>query len=136
MNNEKGVTLVELLLALAIISMILLLIGNVQLFGQKQFTSQNKNIDQQANVRLAAKMITKEIRKANEVEIDGNTLKIGDDVFELKGTDIEKNGEAIIHHIDDLKFTPLNDGITLEITSIEDSNGKKESISTTIYTRK
>ncbi|MBS4204523.1 prepilin-type N-terminal cleavage/methylation domain-containing protein [Lederbergia citrea] len=139
LKNNRGVTLLEVLLVLAILSMVLVLISNVQILGQKQFVSQSQKIDHQANVRLAAKMITKEIRKAEakNVTVKDNVLTIGPDNYKHSGTAIEKNGIPVIDHISEFKVNQqLLDQVSLIITSIQDRHGKKESISTTIYLRR
>lgn len=135
-SNERGVTLLEVILVLAIISMVLVLIINVQIFGQKQFVSQQQQINHQDNVRLAAKLITKEIRKENAVLVQDSSLVIGTDVYSLKGTNIERNGIPIINDISEFNLDPLPDGVHVDIKSVAPPHGKKASISTVIYIRK
>ena len=65
-KNEKGLTLVEILAVIIIGSIIMLLISNVHLFGQKQYKSQSEKSRHLYDVTYAAKVITKEIRKADE----------------------------------------------------------------------
>lgn len=44
-DNQRGITLVELLAVLAILSVIILLIGSAHLFGQKQLIYQTDELD-------------------------------------------------------------------------------------------
>ncbi|MBO1004018.1 hypothetical protein IPU62_15105 [Pseudogracilibacillus auburnensis] len=126
----------EVILVLAIISMVLVLISNVQIFGQKQYVNQSQQMNHQDHVRLAVKLITKEIRKENAVSVEGNSLLIGTDLYSLKDTMIEKNGRSVISDISEFNISPLPDGVNVEIKSIADQHGKKASISTVIYIRK
>lgn len=136
LKNNQGITLLEILLAITILSMVLILISQVQIMGQKQFINESNKVNHLENVRLAAKIITKEIRKENAFVIDGERLIIGTDEYKLEGTDIVKNGTPFIHYIDDFQFSALAEGIDIEIISVADIHGKKESISTTIYLRR
>ncbi|WP_090759015.1 prepilin-type N-terminal cleavage/methylation domain-containing protein [Bacillus sp. OK048] len=87
-NNEKGFTLVELLSALAILSMILLIAGSIHMFGQKQMYLQSEVIQDQSNERLALNIITKEIRKAKTAVV----IDVIDDVTKTKTKGLEING--------------------------------------------
>lgn len=69
-KNEKGVTLVEVISAFALLSIVLLLAGSVHFFSQKQMTAQSAEIQSQSNVRLAANILTKDIRRAVDVVED------------------------------------------------------------------
>lgn len=69
-KSEKGVTLIEVVSALALLSTVLFLAGSVHFFSQKQMTVQSAEVRTQSNVRLAAKLLTKDIRRAVNVEED------------------------------------------------------------------
>lgn len=138
LKNEKGLTLVEVLAVIIIGSIIMLLIFNVHLFSQKQYKSQSEKSRHLYDVTYAAKVITKEIRKAEKVTVKDNmltlTLNLNEAVFELKSNSIVKDGNPFILEIS--KFEVDSDGqkITLAIESIV-KNGKNESVKTEIYTR-
>ncbi|MDQ1001324.1 prepilin-type N-terminal cleavage/methylation domain-containing protein [Neobacillus niacini] len=104
--SEKGVTLVEVLAGLALLSMVLLLVNSVHLFSQKQTVSQTKEVQQQSDVRLASNLLTKEIRRAESV------LVVSPVEFEIKkatsttpdkylydGKDLLKNSLPLIKDI-------------------------------------
>jgi len=116
-KNEKGVTLIELLAVLALLSVILLLVNSVHLFGQKQMNLQTKEVQNQSDVRLAINLITKEIRKANLVEVPTTNDQLtinGKDVYKLEGTTLKKNSEDIASNIN--KFILKKNGNQIKLT--------------------
>ncbi|MDR4889121.1 prepilin-type N-terminal cleavage/methylation domain-containing protein [Fredinandcohnia sp. QZ13] len=125
---EKGVTLVELLAAISLLSIILLLASSVHLFGQKQMNTQKNEVQIQSQERLASSLITKEIRKAATVEINNpNELTInGTDVYKHEGTIITKNNEEIITNINGFKVSMNGNQVILKIGELPE---------TTIYIR-
>jgi prepilin-type N-terminal cleavage/methylation domain-containing protein len=93
LKSEKGVTLIEVLCALALVSLVLLLASSINLFGQKQVVNQSTEIQSQTNERLALKVITKEIRKAAKVDFVSalnNELFIIDTEKKLDGSTLVK----------------------------------------------
>ncbi|WP_226646570.1 PilW family protein [Mesobacillus subterraneus] len=100
-TSEKGVTLVELLAALTILSIVMLLVSSVHLFAQNQMYSQSNDIQIQSDERLAMNLITKEIRRAQTVEVKNpNELTInGVDIYMLEGNVLKKNNVDYIYNI-------------------------------------
>lgn len=136
MKTEKGVTLVEVLAAAALLSIILLLATSVYLFGQKQFTSQTTEIQNQENVSLALDIITKEIRKASTVSVSNNILTINNtDVYQLVNNTINKNNQPLITNIQQFNIQMTNNQITLTIEGLSANNAPQTTLSTTIFIR-
>lgn len=138
LKSEKGVTLIEIFAALALLSLILILAGSVDLFGQKQFNSQTAEIESQANVTLALNILTKEIRSANSVSASNNVLTVNTsdnttNTYALQGESLTKNNQSIITGLKEFLVGPASDHITIAITS---SGEPPISLSTTIYYRK
>ncbi len=145
LKNERGVTLIEVIVAFALLTMILLLISNVHLSGQRQFTDQTNQIDGQANVRLAFKWMTSDVRKqgnvhdVNEVQ---SSLKIGTITYTFSKADktIRRDDAVIAENIE--SFTPEYDEaqekLTLTIKSAETPYQKdlSKEFKTVIYIRK
>lgn len=114
-STEKGITLVEVLVALSLLSMIILLASSVHFFGLKQMNIQSKQIQEQSNDRLAIKLITKEIRKADKVEVNStNVLTIDGINYELNGTILQKGNEPFVGKIS--KFQVNQDGSKIILT--------------------
>ena len=100
-KSEKGITLVELLVALALLSVILLLASTIHLFAQKQMNNQAAAFQSESNVSLAINIITKEIRSATSVSAANNVLTIittnnTTNVYQLNGSTLTKNNQPII----------------------------------------
>lgn len=68
-NNERGITLVEMLAVIIISAILIILVSNIHLFTQKQYKTQSETTGQLFNVTYAGKVITKEIRK-----VDGRAI--------------------------------------------------------------
>lgn len=142
LNNERGLTLVEILAVIIIGSIIMLLISNVHLFGQKQYKSQSEKSRHLFDVTYAAKVITKEIRKAEKVMLKDNILTVtlndtNETVFELRNDAILKNTSPFVLGISEFMIIPADDNkrkLKIKINSLE-QNGKNESIETEIYLR-
>ncbi|ULT55841.1 prepilin-type N-terminal cleavage/methylation domain-containing protein [Neobacillus drentensis] len=145
-NNEKGVTLIELLAALSLLSIILLLAGSVHMLGIKQSSSQTAEINNQSNVRLAMNIITREIRKASTVsfvniddsDITNDQLKInGVDVYKLANKNIMKNADPLINNIQTFTLKKIKDDMyTITIANIPSNNLPQTTLTSTIYIRK
>ncbi|MEK5441652.1 MULTISPECIES: prepilin-type N-terminal cleavage/methylation domain-containing protein [unclassified Fredinandcohnia] len=127
-KSERGVSLIELLAAIALLSVVLLLASSVHLFGQKQMNSQSDEVQIQSQERLAANIITKEIRKAKTVEVKNpNQLTLNDtDTYKLEGTTIKKNNEEFMTKINGFSVSKNENKVSLKIGNLPE---------TTIYIR-
>lgn len=67
--DQKGVTLIELLAALVLLSLILSLAVSAYNFGMNSFHRTTQRSELQDNVRLISHTITSELRYANEVKL-------------------------------------------------------------------
>lgn len=139
-KNEHGFTLIEVLSTLALLSLIILLASSVNLFGQKQVINQTKEIQNQANVRLALNIITKEIRSVSpqNITVSNNILTIETkknttNVYKLENSTLKKNGQAMISDIQKFDLSTTSDSITISITA---QTTPPENLTTTIYYRK
>ncbi|NLC25961.1 MAG: prepilin-type N-terminal cleavage/methylation domain-containing protein, partial [Fastidiosipila sp.] len=74
LNNEAGVTLVELLAAIAILGIVIALAGSVHIFGQRQFRSQTKSANQTNDLSHALTVMSTDLRRynANQVRVTEN----------------------------------------------------------------
>lgn len=127
-NNEKGITLVELICALALLSMVLLLASSIHMFSIKQSTVQKTEIQRQSDDRLAMNMLTKEIRKADssKVKVEHNIITIDGTSYYLEGNSLKKGDQVFVSNIESFSAALDGDKIKLKIGNI----------STTIYLRK
>lgn len=108
-KSEQGITLIEVLAALAILSTILIVITSVQLYGQRQFVQQQEEITVQSDVRAALKMMTVQIRSTDQdsVKVESSQLIAGDSIFSYDASSKELllNGTVLAENIDAFSVT-------------------------------
>jgi len=93
-NYNKGVTLIELLIALAIIGILLTTAFMFFMFGNKTFSMGTNQYNTQADLRIANDYIVKAIRFATAVELGGTPGTIAQtDKYDY----IYLNGDTLIH---------------------------------------
>lgn len=146
LNNEKGLTLVEVLAVTVIGAIVMVLIFSVQLFGQKQYKHQTEKTGQLYDVTYAAKIVTKEIRESEKVKVNTNmhkeflsltlTKESGSTTtLELKNNSLLNNGSPLVKGISKFEIAYKNNMLVINLESI-DKNGEKEKIETELYVRK
>ncbi|WP_158231746.1 prepilin-type N-terminal cleavage/methylation domain-containing protein [Sporosarcina sp. P19] len=143
-KDQKGITLVELLAVLVLLSLIGLMIFGVYLSGKKEYDIQKEKTEHQENILYVMKYLTKEIRKENNFRVfDEDVLEIkkeiGTDIYRRKGTTLFKNDEVLADNIKDFKVES-SDGKALKIEVFSDDklnrNKDAKKIETTIVIRK
>ena len=106
-NNHKGVTLIELLVAMAAGTILMAAIYGAYQGQQKAFVNQQLMVDMQQNVRAAMLLMTREIRMtgydpAAADGIDNDGLNGIDDPAESSGATVLKAGKDWIQFSADL----------------------------------
>lgn len=119
---NRGYTLVEVLIAVALLGVIVSVGYAVYIMGVREYIAFTRRMDVQQNVRLAASFIQRRLLTAatSDVEeryVEGlRSLKIGDDCFNLKGDTLRFNMEFTNPYA---PFNPLAEGISKFDFSIE-----------------
>ena len=141
-NNEKGITLVELLAAVVLASIVMLLVFSVLMSGTKQYKNQLEKNNQLTDISYALKMITKDIRKTENPQIISKSeIELNGINYSKVGNTITRNGDVIardieIFFVDDGyetgKYDEKNIKWFIEIKSLDQKETKK----TEIYIRK
>jgi competence protein ComGF len=136
-RNEKGISLIELLSALALLSMVIMLISSTYLFGQKQFSSQSEQIQHEANVRYVMNVLTKEIRTspAAAISVANNKITTPNGEFRLQGNAIYRDNLLLEAGIADFTVKKTENKITIKIKSEPNEFNKTASLSTNLYIR-
>lgn len=135
-KNSRGITLIELLCALTLLSLILIVANSVTLFGLNQVNDQTNDFNNQTNVRIAIGTITKEVRSAQNISVSNNVLTINNkDVYKLDHNTLTKNGQPFVPNIQKFEVTINRNQISLSIADIPAKGGKQISLSDTIYSR-
>ena len=143
LKDESGVTLVELLAVLSILSVFILLAGSIHIFGQKQFASQTESASQANDFSYALTIITTEVRAQapdkvadkDEDTNEKNIIKInGDKVFWQNGEQLMNGGTPIADGVGNFTVNKSDDHIVITISKINHTAADKN-YHTKIYFR-
>lgn len=144
LRNESGMTLVELLASIALLSVVLSLIGAVHLFGQKQYLAQSYSAGQSNDFAYTLSVISKEVRKESfssiAVSEEGAVLSIGGvETFSQQGTELVKNeSQVLTDGVADFTVT-LHDAdksVAIVLKSMAKYNNQSKEYQTKIYLRR
>ncbi|MBM7541795.1 PilW family protein [Amphibacillus cookii] len=137
-KNEQGITLVELLGVLAIMSIMIVLIGSAHLFGQRQFYQQTDQIDKQGEVRLVVSQLTTDLRKVTTESVSQSEgiWQIGTHSYRHHGDTVYRNDQPLSDAIEIFDLTLSENGADITIKSTANKQGRVTEISTTLYYRK
>lgn len=147
LKDESGITLVELLAALSILSVVIILAGSIHMFGQRQFISQTESASQANDLSHALTAMSSDLRKqkAANVKVKGtNQIFIkadGDSEFRdehlryhYNKPTLTQNGGPLAKSLD--SFTAIKDGDSITITlATNNQNAANKNYHTTIYFR-
>ena len=137
LKAEEGITLVELLASIAILSIVILLVGSVHIFGQTQFISQTETASQSNDLRYSLSLVSRDIRQAGVVEeIAERTYLVGEYTYSFQKPNLYRNGERLSSKIYDFKILPSDDYAEIIIRSTTNRQAQDESYHTTIYFRR
>ncbi|ARK20453.1 PilW family protein [Sporosarcina ureae] len=122
LKSQEGVTLVELLAVLVILSFVGLMVFGVYFSGTKEYDIQREQTVHQQNIQFVIKYLTKEIRVENNfIVYENDVLKIntstgkGTDTYRLEDNALLKNDEVFADNIKDFKVKSFDEGNSLKI---------------------
>lgn len=113
LKDETGITLVELLAVLVLMSLVIALGGAIHIFGQKQFRAQTESASQNNDYSYAMTLMSSDLRKVPLSEVasgitlndDPQVIKIeGGPIYSYTGNQLTRNNEVII---DNLRAKPI-----------------------------
>ena len=144
LRNESGMTLVELLASIALLSVVLSLVGAVHLFGQKQYLTQSYSARQSNDFAYTLSVISREVRKTPFADItvseSGDALLIdGAVAFSQKGAQLVKNTDQVLaEDVEDFVVTPdaATKSVKIVLKSLSEMNSQPKEYQTTIYFRR
>lgn len=120
-NYRKGITLIELIVVLGLVSLVLLVAYNLFPLGLNTFGMQAENIDNQSRARQAIRQISGEIRKASSVDlIDEYSIDIDGVLYKFKEDKniLIRDGNDFVSGIKLFKTSRDGNEINLEITTL------------------
>lgn len=146
LRNESGMTLVELLASIALLSVVLSLVGAVHLFGQKQYLTQSYSARQSNDFAYTLSVISREVRKTpfaditvSESESGDAILTVGAEAFSQKGAQLVKNNDQVLaEDVEDFFVIPdaATKSVKIVLKSLSEMNSQPKEYQTTIYFRR
>lgn len=140
-KSDKGITLVELLASLAILSVVILLAGSVHLFGQRQFISQTESASQANDMSYALSVMSRDLRKEEGgtvvVTEDGKKITTGSGLtFSFSDNTISKNGSVLVDSVSSMKAKKNSEESIEIILKSTLPQSQTKTYQTTIYFRR
>lgn len=120
LRNESGMTLVELLASIALLSVVLSLVGAVHLFGQRQYLAQSYSAGQSNDFAYTLSVISREVRKTSFADVTVSESESGDAILTVDAEAFSQQGEQLVKNNDQV----LADGVadfTVELNATEKS---------------
>ena len=106
-KNERGLSLIEVLASFILISIILVLVFSIVVSSQKQNIDQTKEATQINDASYVLKILTKDIRNTNQVNVIGTTkyeLILHDGmhpiVYEFKNNELYRSDQVLANNIE------------------------------------
>lgn len=134
MKNNKGFTLLELILVLGLVGLVLSLIFSPMILSYNSFNAQNEKTNIISDTRATMDYLTREIRKSDKIEVIDNRIILDNVVYKLKDKDLLKDDKVVSRGIDRLNITKTDKRLEIEIT-ITDNSDKEHTLSSIIYIR-
>jgi prepilin-type N-terminal cleavage/methylation domain-containing protein len=134
--DKKGLTLVELIIAMSLLAVIITMGFSVYITGVKAFNQNASTVDNQSNVRYAMSYITRQLRKAADVQVNGTCLIIdGVDEYHLTRNTLMKNDNQLVTGISLFTITKNDDILQITITSIKNNAAHQFSLTSSLTLR-
>lgn len=136
LKNEEGITLVELLASLAILSIVIILVGSVHIFGQTQFVSQTESASQSNDLRHSLTLVSRDVRQAEEISFESGVLNLNGLSYSHSGSTLRRNGEVLSDRVSSFNVEINEDKAEITLTSTPNRQGRSQTYDTTIYFRR
>lgn len=147
-NDETGITLVELLAALSILTILVLTMGSFHIFGLKHFNNQTNGASQANDLSYALTVLSNDIRKesynnlaASEPELEEGEAEYIIDftdgpIFKIENSILTKNDSKIVEQVKEMKVyrNDSEKSIRVMLTGTDQQMNSKV-YETTIYPR-
>ena len=120
MKDDIGLTLIELVIVLSLLGIVLSVIFTPMLFSFQNFETQNEKANITSNLRATMDHLTRQIRKADTVEVvDNSTINVDSMIYTIDGRNLTKDGNVVIEGIDKLFINENGEGITIQVVIID-----------------
>lgn len=142
MKNKKGFTLVELIVVMAITTILFGTIVSIFLLSVEMYKTDETKSSNQTSLNLATTRLDASIRKATDVYYDGSGCHMvnaaGEDLFYLNTSTniLYLNASSLTGRIASFSCSNVSNVVTISVSTINDSKGLPLTFSTTIVLRK
>lgn len=147
LKDEAGITLVELLAAISILSIVILLAGSIHMFGQRHFINQTDSASRSNDLTYALSVLSSDLRKEApdliRIESSPTKIRIVDAAnqdntlvtYEVSNNQLLKNKKSISDSVSSMTVSH-QEPYSLVITLYSDGeNSPDKEYSTTITLR-
>lgn len=145
-HKDDGITLVELLASIAILSIVIMLAGSVHIFGQRQFIAQTDSASQSNDLSYGMAMLSRDIRNstAEEVSYEEGVLDLGEITYSHSGTALFRNNQRFLDDIADFEVAIVsksdedekNDRVDITLRSVRKQSARAKEYTSSIYFRR
>ena len=87
MDNDKGFTLIEIIISLAIVGIITLAIFSFFTFNVNAFNKSSEEMEEQSSLRLVSLKLTNELRNIGYIDLGNHSFSATSDISTLSTTD-------------------------------------------------
>lgn len=137
-KDETGITLIELLAAITILSVVILLAGSIHIFGQKQFIQQSDLAKQTNELTFVLSEMSKELRQldSNEVEITEKSISLnGKNLYTATNNELKKGDYTLVEQVNATFSSKENkSGVQIELKKVNEPASAK-TYETTVFFR-
>jgi len=134
-KSNRGFTLIELAIVLGLAGIVLSMIFSPIIFSFQNFGIQNEKANITSNLRATMDHLTRQIRKASEVEVvNDNAIKIDSKVYKIQDRNLVKDDSILIEGVDELIIRKDKNRMEIKVV-IRDRKNKEHSLSSTINMR-
>ncbi len=136
LGKSSGFTLLELIIALAILSIIAVAVSSVFIYGPSSYSTQVGNVSAQHQARSVMRHISKDIRAVDksEIEITNTGLEIADKVYKFADGKIYRNETVIAQGMDEFTYTFTDNHLFVQ-TKITNRSQKQYVLQSDFYIR-
>ena len=118
-NTNRGFTLIEVLLALALVAAAAMLMYSFFGQGFSLYTRESESADEQASLRMVMSDITNIVRVTDKtkISVSSNVLTVDNRTYKLSGGKILRNGTAIASNISAFTVTMSTELLSIKVVS-------------------
>ncbi len=143
-KKDDGITLVELLASIAILSVVIILVGSVHIFGQRQFINQTESASQANDLSYSLSVMSRELRKqdSGSVTVEGKNILVNNViVFSQSNSELRMKSEVLSKKVRDVKLDLVYEeeekvGLNVVLYSTGNQQNQSNDYQTTIYFRR